>query len=308
MPPTIERCEIAVIVPCHNEANAIAQVVADFRRALPKASIYVFDNNSTDNTAEVAAKAGAFVRKEHSLGKGNVVRRAFAEIDADIYVMADGDGTYDASRSPAMIALLHRERLDMVVGARKAVRSSAYRPGHRFGNKMFNIFLQRIMNSHFKDIFSGYRVFSRAFVKSFPALSMGFETETEMALHALDLKLPIREIDSRYTEGAPGTTSKLNTYRDGIRILLYMIYLSCSYRPLFVFGSVGAFLMFLSLILGIPIVGDYLETGLVPRFPTAFAVASTMVIASVCLTSGLILECVSSRARELKRLLYLQQK
>ena len=308
MPPKREQCEIAVILPCYNEANAIAQVVADFRRALPKASIYVFDNDSTDDTSAVAAKAGAFVRKEHSLGKGNVVRRAFAEIDADIYVMADGDGTYDASQSPAMIALLHRERLDMVVGAREAVRSSAYRPGHRFGNKMFNIFFQKTMNSHFKDIFSGYRVFSRAFVKSFPALAMGFETEAEMTLHALDLKLPIREIGSRYAERDHGTTSKLNTYRDGIRILLYMIYQSFLYRPLFMFGSVGVFLICLSLIVGIPIVRDYLETGLVPRFPTAFAIASTTVIASVSLASGLILECVSSRARELKRLLYLQHK
>ena len=308
MPPTMERCEIAVILPCYNEGTAIARVVADFRRALPKACIYVFDNDSTDDTAEAAAKAGAFVRKEHRLGKGNVVRRAFAEIDADIYVMADGDGTYDASQSSAMIALLHRERLDMVVGARKAVRSSAYRPGHRFGNRMLNILLQIIMNSPFKDIFSGYRVFSRAFVKSFPALSMGFETETEMTLHALDLRLPVREIDSLYTEAPPGTASKFNTWRDGIRILLCMIYLSFSYRPLFMFGSAGVFLIFLSLAVGIPIVGDYLETGLVARFPTAFAVASTMVIASVCLTSGLILECVSSRARELKRLLYLQHK
>lgn len=305
MSPELDEYEVAVILPCYNEAEAIARVVAEFSRALPKASVYVFDNNSTDDTAVVAAAAGAIVRREPLRGKGNVVRRAFAEVEADIYVLSDGDGSYDASYVPEMLELLHRERLEMVVGVRKQEDRRAWRPGHRLGNGLFNLVLRNVLNSPSTDVFSGYRVFSRTFVKSFPALAPGFETEMEMTLHALNLKLPVGELDTRYGPRAPGTVSKLNTFRDDARILLYMAGLTCQYRPMLVFGSIGMFLMLASLTVGIPVVIEYFRTGLVPRFPTAFAAANIMVIAFVCFIVGLILNGISYSSREAKRIAYL---
>lgn len=303
--PQLSDLEVAVILPCYNEASAIEQVVADFKAALPSAKIYVFDNNSSDDTAEIAKKAGAIVRVERAQGKGNVVRRAFAQVDADIYLMADGDGTYDSTQAQELISLLHEEQLDMVVGVRKHEESEAYRMGHQIGNRMFNLIIQKVLKGDFEDIFSGYRVFSRAYVKSFPSMAQGFETETEMSLHALELQLPVQEVESAYGVRAEGTESKLNTYRDGLRILLYMVRLIKQYRPFMMFGWLALFFCVASLISGLPVVAEYLDTGLVSRFPTAFGAASLMIIASVSFITGLILDGVSHSGREQKRLAYL---
>lgn len=303
--PQLSELNVAVILPCYNEASAIAQVIIDFKAALPSASIYVFDNNSTDETAAIARNAGAIVRFERAQGKGNVVRRAFAQVDADIYLMADGDGTYDSTQAQDLIDLLHGEQLDMVVGVRKHEESEAYRVGHQLGNRMFNLIIQKVLKGNFEDIFSGYRVFSRAYVKSFPSMAQGFETETEMSLHALELQLPVQEVESAYGVRAEGTESKLNTYRDGLRILFYMVRLIKQYRPFMLFGWVAFFLCLLSVFFGGPVIIEYLETGLVSRFPTAFGAASLMIIASVSFITGLILDGVSHSSREQKRLAYL---
>ena len=297
--------DIAVILPCYNEEAAIGAVVEGFRRELPQARIYVYDNNSKDRTSEVAAAAGAIVRAETLQGKGNVVRRMFADIDADIYLMCDGDITYDAASAPALIAKLVDENLDMVVGCRVDSEEAAYRAGHRFGNALFTGFVAHLFGNRFTDILSGYRVFSRRYVKSFPALSNGFETETELTVHALQLRMPIGELDTPYGARLEGSTSKLSTYRDGFRIMLMITKLFKNERPLFFFSIIFALLALLSLGLSLPVLLTYLETGLVPRLPTAVLAASTMLLGFLALTCGLILDTVTHGRRELKRLAYL---
>lgn len=299
------QLSVAVILPCYNEEAAIATVVADFRKALPAARIYVYDNNSKDRTAAVAAAAGAIVRTETLQGKGNVVRRMFADIDADLYLMCDGDITYDAASAPALVAKLIEENLDMVVGCRVDQEAAAYRAGHRFGNALFTGFVARLFGNRFTDILSGYRVFSRRYVKSFPALSNGFEIETELTVHALQLRMPIGELDTPYGARVEGSTSKLSTYRDGYRIMVMIIKLFKNERPLAFFGLIFAALALLSVGLSIPLIVTYLETGLVPRLPTAVLAASIMLLGFLSMTCGLILDTVTHGRREIKRLAYL---
>lgn len=297
---------IAVLLPCYNEEAAIGRVVTHMRQALPSATIYVYDNNSNDRTAEVARLAGAVVRTERRQGKGNVVRRMFADIEADVYVLADGDATYDAGSAPAMIRRLEEEGLDMVVGCRVHASEQAYRPGHRFGNAVLTRFVAWLFGKSFTDILSGYRVFSRRFVKSFPALAKGFETETELTVHALELRMPVAEIDTPYGARPQGSASKLSTYGDGLRILRLIIALYKHERPMWFFGTVAALLAALAVLLAVPVVLDYLRTGLVPRFPTAILATGIMILASLSLTAGIILETVTRGRQELKRLFYLQ--
>jgi glycosyltransferase involved in cell wall biosynthesis len=297
--------QIAVLIPCFNEASGIAKVILDFRRALPTAAIYVFDNNSTDGTARIAQLAGAFVRCEYRQGKGNVVRRMFSDIDADVYVLVDGDGTYHAPSAPAMVQRLCDEGLDMVVGSRESVAQEAYRSGHRFGNAMLTGFVARLFGRQFTDILSGYRVFSRRFVRSFPALSSGFEIETEITVHALELRMPIAEISTPYGARAEGSQSKLNTYRDGFRVLRTIGALYRREYPARFFGAVAATLVLLSVILIEPVVVTYLHTGNVPRFPTAILCVGLMLSAGLSMTCGLILDTVTHGRREIKRLIYL---
>lgn len=296
---------IAVILPCYNEEAAIARTVADFRAALPHATVYVFDNNSRDRTVEVALAAGAVVRTERMQGKGNVVRRMFADVDADIYVMADGDATYEAAAAPALLARLTQENLDMVVGARKSEVDAAYRRGHRFGNAMLTAMLARIFGRSFTDILSGYRVFSRRFVKSFPVLSSGFEIETEISVHALELRMPVAEVVTAYAARPEGSQSKLSTWRDGFRILNTIVTLFRYERPLLFFGLIGAGLALAAIILAIPLALTYFETGLVPRFPTAILATGLMLLASLNGMCGLILDTVVRGRREVRRLAYL---
>jgi glycosyltransferase involved in cell wall biosynthesis len=297
---------VAVLLPCHNEAIAIGDVVRAFRAALPDAIIYAYDNNSTDNTSDVARQAGAEVRTESQQGKGYVVRRMFADVDADIYVMADGDGTYEAADAPKMIALLQKEHLDMVVGKRVAAApDAAWRRGHQLGNRFMTRFVARLFGERFEDIFSGYRVFSRRFVKSYPGLSAGFEIETELTVHALDLDLPVAEIDSAYKERPSGSASKLNTYTDGLRIGLIILILYKEVKPLRFFSALAVAMAITALILAEPLLMTYLETGLVPRFPTAILVTGIMVLSVIAFTSGLILDSVSRGRREAKRMAYL---
>lgn len=297
--------KVAVLIPCYNEATPIGAVVTDFRAALPHADIYVYDNNSTDDTADIARAAGAIVRTEMQQGKGNVVRRMFADIDADVYVMVDGDNTYEAKAAPDLIAKLTHETLDMVSGCRITEIQEAYRPGHRFGNWMLTSLVARIFGKRTKDMLTGYRVFSRRFVKSFPALSRGFEIETELTVHALELRMPIADVDTAYVDRLPGSDSKLNTIRDGLRILKMIALLVKEERPLACFGGVGLFFGIVSLILGIPIVVEFMETGLVPRFPTAILASAIMVIGVLSVMSGLILDTVTLGRREVKRMAYL---
>ena len=300
-----EQPRIAVLLPCYNEAAAIAQTVAAFRAALPAAAIYVYDNNSTDRTIEVARQAGAIVRTERMQGKGNVVRRMFADIDADIYVMADGDATYDATAAPAMIARLTDEQLDMIVGTRIHEAADAYRRGHVTGNRMMTGLLTRLFGRSFTDIFSGYRVFSRRFVKSFPVLSGGFEIETEISVHALELKMPVGEVETRYFARPEGSMSKLSTWSDGLRILGTIATLYRMERPLLFFGSVGALLALAAVILGIPLAVTYYHTHLVPRFPTAILATGLIILAALSFFAGLILDTVVRGRREVRRLAYL---
>lgn len=296
---------IAVILPCYNEEKAIGDVVRSFRSVLPNAEIYVFDNNSKDNTAAVALEAGALVRFVSMQGKGNVLRQAFAQVDADIYVMADGDGTYDAGQAPELVSLLLTNDLDMVIGVRKHVEDSAYRRGHVAGNRLFNWLVIHLFGRQIEDIFSGYRVMSRPFVKSMPALAEGFETETEMTLHAIELKLPFEEVASVYGSRLAGDKSKLNTYRDGFRILFYMTRLLKHMRPFFMFSIIGLCFGAASILGGIPIIVEYISTGLVPRFPTAIAASGLMILGAVSLVTGIILDGVAHANREQKRLAYL---
>lgn len=298
---------IAVLLPCYNEEAAIAQTIAGFRAALPDATIYVYDNNSRDRTIEVARAAGAVVRSERMQGKGNVVRRMFADIDADIYVMADGDATYDPAQAPAMVARLAEEGLDMVVGTRVHEAAEAYRRGHVIGNRAMTGFLAGLFGRSFTDIFSGYRAFSRRFVKSFPVLSAGFEIETEISVHALELKMPVGEVETPYFARLEGSHSKLNTYRDGLRILRTIVTLYRIERPMLFFGWIASLFATIAVVLAIPLVLTYMHTGLVPRFPTAILVTGLMILAFLNLFTGLILDTVVRGRREVRRLAYLAQ-
>ena len=297
---------IAVLIPCKNEEAAIARVVGAFRAALPAAVVYVYDNNSTDRTVEAARGAGAVVRAEPMQGKGHVVRRMFGDIDADLYVLVDGDDTYDAAASPAMIARLLDEHLDMVNGARDGQQQDAYRAGHRFGNALLTGMVALLFGNRFNDLLSGYRVFSRRFVKCFPALSTGFEIETELTVHALHLTMPVAEVKTAYRGRAPGSASKLSSFRDGARILVTIFNLLRGERPLLFFSTAFAILALTSLALSFPLLETYERTGLVPRFPTAILSTGIMLLGFLCLFAGLILDSVAKGRRELKRLRYLE--
>ena len=305
---------IAVLLPCYNEEAAIAQTVSGFRAVLPQATIYVYDNNSRDRTVEVARAAGAIVRTERIQGKGAVVRRMFADVDADVYIMADGDATYDAASAPAMVQRMLDEQLDMVVGCRVGEAATAYRRGHRFGNAMLTGMLARLFGRSFTDILSGYRVFSRRFVKSFPVLSAGFEIETEISVHALELKMPVAEVETPYFARPEGSVSKLSTYRDGWRILGTIVTLYRIERPLWFFGALGIALLLLAFLLAMPLAITYAQTGLVPRFlethtvprfPTAILVTGLTILAALAGFAGLILDTVVHGRREMRRLAYL---
>jgi glycosyltransferase involved in cell wall biosynthesis len=299
------QLRIAVLLPCYNEEAAVAQTVAAFRAALPGAEVYVYDNNSADRTREVAEAAGAIVRSERMQGKGHVVRRMFADVEADIYVMADGDATYDASAAPALVERLVEERLDMVVGARKSAVEEAYRRGHRLGNRLFNGLLSFLFGRTFSDIFSGYRVFSRRFAKSFPALSRGFETETEISVHALELAMPVAEVVTTYGARPEGSHSKLSTYGDGWRILKTILHLLRIERPVLFYGGFGLVLALIAIGISVPLVITWIQTGLVPRFPTAILATGLMVVAFMSFMCGLILDTVVRGRREVRRLHYL---
>ena len=298
--------EIAVLVPCFNESAAIAKVVADFRAALPRSTVYVYDNNSTDDTSAVAAAAGAEVHRETRRGKGNVVRRMFQDVEADIYVMVDGDDTYDAAVAPSLVDRLVADNLDMVVGKRVETHQAAYRAGHRFGNRLLTGLVRWLFHAGIDDMLSGYRVFSRRFVKSFPSSSREFEIETELTVHAMQMRMPIAELPTSYKERPPGSTSKLRTFRDGWRILLTITNLMRNERPLMFFSLIGLVIATVAIALGIPVVLAYLDTGEVRRFPTAILCSGLGVIAVVCIATGLVLDVVAHVRREAKRLVYLQ--
>lgn len=298
---------VAVLIPCYNEETAIGRVVADFRAALPTADIYVYDNNSADRTAEVAGSAGALVRRETLKGKGNVVRRMFADVDAEVYVLVDGDATYDAVSAPGMVARLVADRLDMVVGARVGREELAYPRGHRVGNWLLTRAVADMFGRAFSDVLSGYRVFSRRYVKSFPALSRGFEIEIELTVHALELGLPVAETSTPYFARPVGSASKLNTWRDGLRIAWTILRLYKSERPLRFFGSISAILAITAVMLALPLVVTFMREGLVPRLPTAILSTGLMLLAFLSLTCGLILSTVTRGRREMKRLAYLAQ-
>jgi glycosyltransferase involved in cell wall biosynthesis len=304
---TFPSMRIAVLVPCFNEEAAVAAVVGAFRKALPAAQVYVYDNNSKDRTAEVARAAGAEVRSERRQGKGHVVRRMFADIDADVYVLVDGDATYDAPSAPGMVERLLSDRLDMVVGLRVDQEQAAYRRGHRTGNWLLTSFLSSVFGQAFTDILSGYRVFSRRFVKSFPVLSDGFEVETELTVHALELAMPVAEIETPYYARPEGSVSKLNTWRDGFRILGTILRLYRSEKPLRFFTLIGLFLALVAIGLAIPLAVTYLEEGLVPRVPTAILSTGLMIVAVLSVSSGLVLDTVTRGRREMKLLNYLSQ-
>ena len=300
-----DQVRIAVLLPCFNEEAAIAATVAGFRAALPSATVYVYDNNSRDRTREIAAAGGAVVRTERQQGKGHVVRRMFADIDADVYVMADGDLTYDPNSAQAMVDLLLADQLDMVVGTRRHDEKAAYRGGHVLGNRLFTGMLGRLFGRSFSDIFSGYRVFSRRFVKSFPVLSSGFEIETEMSVHALELRMPVGEVETAYASRPEGSESKLSTYGDGWRILKTIATLYRTERPVLFFGAIGALLLIVAVILAVPLVVTYVDTGLVPRVPTAILITGMIIVAVLCFFAGLILDTVTRGRREVRRLAYL---
>ncbi|HEX3858768.1 MAG TPA: glycosyltransferase [Pseudolabrys sp.] len=300
--------KIAVLVPCYNEEIAVAKVVQAFRAALPDAAIFVFDNNSTDGTAAAARAAGAEVFLEKHQGKGNVVRRMFTDVEADIYVLVDGDATYDAPSARAMIDRLLRDRLDMVVGNRVDREEAAYRAGHRAGNWLLTSFVAEVFGPTFNDMLSGYRVFSRRFVKSFPALSGGFEIETELTIHAIELGLAVAEIDTPYYARPKGSASKLNTWSDGFRILSTIIKLYRAERPLPFFTAIGITLAVVSIGFAIPVVATYLETGLVPRLPTAVLSMGLMLLGCLSVGIGLVLDTVTRGRREMKLLAYLSHR
>jgi glycosyltransferase involved in cell wall biosynthesis len=296
---------VAVLIPCLNEAVAIANVVGGFRSSLPEATVFVYDNGSTDRTAEIARASGAVVRVEPLRGKGNVMRRMFADVEADVYVLVDGDDTYDASRAPELVDLLVSHSLDMVNAARQSQIKEAYRPGHRFGNAVLTGLVTLAFGSRLTDLLSGYRVFSRRFVKSFPALAAGFEIETELSIHALQLRMPIAELTISYKERPQGSASKLSTYKDGFRILRTIVYLVKEEKPFAFFSFVAGAIALLSLGLGAPVVLEYTRTGLVPRIPTALLASALMILSFLAFTCGLILDTVSRGRVEIKRLWYL---
>ena len=300
-----EFARLAVLIPCYNEEAGIAKVVGDFKAALPRADIYVYDNNSTDRTVEVARGAGAIVRNESRQGKGNVVRRMFADVEADIYILVDGDDTYDATTAPLFIRKLVDGGLDMVSGRRIAVANAAYRFGHMLGNRLLTDLTVMMFRVNLVDLLTGYRVLSRRFVKSFPFTAEGFSIETELTVHAVRLLMPIAEVDTYYKERPYGSVSKLSTWRDGYRILCAIVALVREERPLVFFTAIFALLMLLSLVLGTPVVFEYLKTGLVPRLPTAVLSTGLMLLAFLALASGLILDTVTRGRWELKRLAYL---
>jgi len=303
----LARQRIAVLVPCYNEEAAITAVVRAFRDALPSATIYVYDNNSSDRTAAIARAAGATVRREMHQGKGHVVRRMFADVQADIYVLVDGDATYDAASVRGMITQLVEQRLDMVVGARVVREEGAYRRGHQVGNRLLSGFVALVFGRAFMDMLSGYRVLSRRFVKSFPALSGGFEIETELTVHALELGLPIAEVETPFCARPQGSTSKFHTWRDGLRILWTIILLHKSERPLPFFATIGGALATTAVLLAIPIFATYLRDGIVPRLPTAVLATGLMLVAFLLLVCGLVLGTVTRGRREMKMLAYLRQ-
>jgi glycosyltransferase involved in cell wall biosynthesis len=301
-----EEPRIAVLVPCYNEALTIARVIEAFRQTLPGCVVYVYDNRSTDGTGDVARAAGACVRREPRPGKGIVVRRMFAEIDADIYVVTDGDATYDAASAPEMVAALVNDDLDLVTGVRDDEgRAAAYRRGHRFGNRAFNFLLGLLFGERPTDMFSGYRVLSRRFVKSFPVEARGFEIETELTVHALELRVPSAEIRTQYFERSEGSTSKLSTYRDGFRILATMARLFRDVKPLPFFSGFAALFAVIGLALGAGVTIEFMETGLVPRLPTAVLATGLMLLASLSFACGMILDSVARGRREAKRMAYL---
>jgi glycosyltransferase involved in cell wall biosynthesis len=304
----LARYSVAVLVPCYNEEKAIGKVVKDFRIALPAATVFVFDNNSTDRTVEIARAAGAEVFTEQHQGKGHVVRRMFTDIEADIYVLVDGDATYDAPSAPRMVELLLKERLDMVVGGRVDDDVAAYRAGHRTGNWLLTSFVGQVFGREFSDMLSGYRVFSRRFVKSFPVLSGGFEIETELTIHAIELELPVAEMQTPYYPRLAGSASKLNTWRDGLRILLTIFRLYRAERPLRFFATLGAALALVAIGLAIPVLVTYFETGLVPRLPTAVLAMGLMLLAFLSVSAGLVLDTVTRGRREMKLFAYLAQR
>lgn len=296
---------IVVLIPCYNEEVAITKVVADFRAALPEAAIYVYDNNSSDGTAAAARAAGAVVRTEMLQGKGHVVRRMFADVQADVYVLVDGDDTYQASAAPKMVRMLLDQQLDMVNAVRVTDIQAAYRPGHKLGNRVLTGLVRHIFGDRIQDMLSGYRVFSRRFVKSFPALSAGFETETEFTVHALELSMPVGEVATAYKDRPAGSESKLRTYTDGLRILRTIVVLVKEGRPLAFFSSAGLVLLLLGVGLATPVFVDYFATGLVPRLPTAVLSAVLVLMAFLSTVCGLVLDSVARGRKEAKRLAYL---
>lgn len=300
-----DRGRIAVVVPCYNEVATIAKVVSDFKHCLPSAEIVVLDNASSDSTAEEATRAGATVLQVVSRGKGNVVRRAFADVDADIYVLVDGDDTYAAERAPRLIRCLIDQRLDMVVASRVGEAAEAYRPGHRFGNRLLTECVAWLFGRTFGDLLSGYRVFSRRYAKSFPAHATGFEIETELSVHALQLRMPVAEMEAPYGVRPEGSQSKLSTYRDGLRILGTILWLLKAERPLLFFGTAAVLGAMGSMLLAIPLLLTYWQTGLVPRYPTAVLCAALMVMAALSFACGLILDTVTRGRIEAKHLAYL---
>ncbi|MGE3247546.1 MAG: glycosyltransferase [Beijerinckiaceae bacterium] len=296
---------VAVVIPCYNEATTIADVIADFRTHLPQAVIAVFDNASTDGTGDAARAAGADVYLEPRRGKGNVVRRMFAEIDADVYLMVDGDGTYEAAAAPKLVSMIVDDRLDMAIGARANVTNNAHRTGHAFGNRLFNRLFAGLFGQSYCDIFSGYRAFSRRLVKSFPALSSGFEIETELSVHASQMRLPVAEFETKYSPRPEGSQSKLRSVRDGIRILRAFLFLLKETRPILFFGSMAGAAALAAIVLAIPLVETWLATGLVPRFPTAILCVGLAIISSLLAICGIILDSLSRARVEHKRILYL---
>ncbi len=297
--------KLAVLIPCYNEEATVSKVVHDFRAALPTAEVYVYDNISRDNTIDQARGAGAVVRSETRQGKGNVVRRMFADIQADVYILVDGDDTYDAGAAPQLIAKLIGEGLDIVSGKREATGAAAYRRGHVLGNRLLTGLTSLMFGVHLRDMLTGYRIMSRRFVKSFPSAVEGFGIETELTVHAVRMMVPMAEVETRYKERPEGSTSKLSTYRDGVRILFNIAGLTRRERPLVFYGLIFLFFALFTFGIGIPIVIDYFRTGLVPRLPTAVLVSSTMVIAFLSLAAGLILDTVTRGRWEQKRLHYL---
>lgn len=302
---TSQKYKIVAIVPCHNEEISVGKVVSDLKEVVPEIEVFVYDNVSTDRTVEVALRAGAKVRKEQIKGKGNVVRRAFADIDSQIYVLVDGDDTYSIHDLPLMIDTLIAGPYDHVLGVRRETGDGAYRPGHELGNRIFNWLVSIVFKSRVSDMLSGYRVFSRRFVKSFPALSREFEIETELTVHAMSLRVPQVEVNVGFKDRLEGSESKLRTYHDGFRILSLIVQLIRHERPLLFYGVIGGFLAILGVILGIPLIIQFLQTGLVPRFPTAVLTVGVVLLAFISWTIGLILDGVLKARREFSRLNYL---